>query len=468
VNAGELFVVKVGNVSSVSRIHDYLPSFCSFYIVICSKGMGELDVQQTIWDRDEYIRHLSFSLLTYHGLKFVGMHTIAFEPKKVGTFQYSLHLIANFTKGDFPHEAILDAGSYELKVVWSDYVNNIDDFKNTESIIQPVYVTFEGGKRYFGTVIGNETGDKLYPLEYKVYPEPSVPSQPQPKPATEILLLNAYPSSGNVQVTLDKYTFSPVRYAHGTLGKVYLQKGDVYHIGHDDDEATTYFVTDNVPYVNSTCIIIVDSGHRGELEHMMHCLNSFDKFVEGQSWLFTYSTVRHCQTKADVLFLGKASYAACHDGCCNRFYSVAHDLHYGVGMESHIDLGQYRLKVFEAKSVNTTTEFYDVQSVVGELAMDVGEEIYTIVVTGVCNSKSYPPVLFSFPSSHRFIDPKKQPRYSKFMRCGDTRIGSPYEHEYDHDDHHDDTAAPSAAGILSLFHVLVIEAMSTVIWLLLF
>ena len=114
-------------------------------------------------------------------------------------------------------------------------MNNIDDFKNTESIIQPVYVTFEAGKRYFGTVIGNEIDDKMYPLEYKVYPEPVVPPYPKPRPATEILLLNAYPSSQDVQVTLERYTFSPVEYSHGTLGKVYLQKGDAYQIGIGDD-----------------------------------------------------------------------------------------------------------------------------------------------------------------------------------------------------------------------------------------
>ena len=64
------------------------------------------------------------------------------------------------------------------------------------------------------------------------------------------------------------------------------------------DEGTVYSVDQVVPYVNSTCVIIVDSGYEGELEHMMYCVNSFDKFEEGKSWLFTYSTLRQCDTKA--------------------------------------------------------------------------------------------------------------------------------------------------------------------------
>ena len=111
-----LFVFVFLVVSSVNDVGDHLPSSCSFYMVVCSTVSGRIDVQQTIWDSGVHMGRRNFSLLTYHGLKFMGMHTIAFEPLKVGTFQYSLHLIANFTREDVPHEAVLDAGSYELKV----------------------------------------------------------------------------------------------------------------------------------------------------------------------------------------------------------------------------------------------------------------------------------------------------------------------------------------------------------------
>lgn len=47
---------------------------------------------------------------------------------------------------------------------------------------------------------------------------------------------------------------------------------------------------------------------------------------------------------SDILLLGEASDAVCGD-CCNRFYAMAHELHYGLGMEGHVDPGQYQLKV---------------------------------------------------------------------------------------------------------------------------
>lgn len=117
----------------------------------------------------------------------------------------------------------------------SGLVQNIDDFKNTESFTASVYVTFEARKRYLGAVIGNVTGDELYPLQYKVYPRPVDPSHPKPTPLTEVLVLNAYPASGEVLVTLDQYTFEMVKYGDGTRGNMYLKKGDTYQIGMGDD-----------------------------------------------------------------------------------------------------------------------------------------------------------------------------------------------------------------------------------------
>ena len=114
--------------------------------------------------------------------------------------------------------------------------------------------------------------------------------------------------------------------------------------------------------------------------------------------------------------------------------------------------------------MTNTTEFYDVTSIVGELAVDVGEEMYIVVVTGICNDKTYPPILFSFPSSHRFIDPKKQPRYSNLMKCGGQRIDVPYPDEYQQQQRTESSAVN--VGILSSFRMLTIEA-TLVIWLLL-
>lgn len=62
-------------------------------------------------------------------------------------------------------------------------------------------------------------------------------------------------------------------------------------------DGVTYYVQENVPYVNSTCVIIVDSGEEGEIEHMMHCVNAYHKVVQGKTWIFTYSALRQCSDK---------------------------------------------------------------------------------------------------------------------------------------------------------------------------
>ena len=113
---------------------------------------------------------------------------------------------------------------------------NIDDFKNEKSISTPVYITFESGKRYFGSVIGNVSNQSWYPVEFKMYPKPIKPSHPKPTPPTKVLLLNAYPLSvETVSLELEQYAFQPVKYLNGTRGTLYLKKGDMYQIGVGDN-----------------------------------------------------------------------------------------------------------------------------------------------------------------------------------------------------------------------------------------
>lgn len=105
-------------------VGERLPSSCSLYIVVSSTASGGINVEKTIWNTKTKLTNSNFSLLTYMGLSYVGVDVIAFEPRKVGTDHFSLHLIANFTNHAVPHEAVLDAGTYEVKVCQHAHVTD--------------------------------------------------------------------------------------------------------------------------------------------------------------------------------------------------------------------------------------------------------------------------------------------------------------------------------------------------------
>eukprot|EP00118_Oscarella_pearsei_P027045 m.310700 g.310700 ORF g.310700 m.310700 type:complete len:577 (+) comp53937_c0_seq1:323-2053(+) len=413
--------VSSGNdsyVAKVSKSVEGIPLNSDVFIIADMEADDSLRDMFSVWDRNNKIPDDHFWLLSYNAFSHSGLDVLIFDPRKVGSDDYSLQRIGMNIESFDAYYVQLPVSDYELKVVPHDTVKDIDDFKNAYSLTPPMFISPKKGARYYGAIVGIFGNYDKYKPDYQTAP-PLPDATPFHTPLTRVIIINAYSQKSSVEVDFKgEHLFRPLKYGKTAAGHFHLIKHDRYRIkstrlddseGGRDSSWQSGQVNTIVPYENSECVLIPDTGKKENLESFLHCWGSNDLDVrQDQVFFFTYHALTNFTDLVDVVFFDRSI----SDPDKHSLLAIADHLVLGRGVRAHVPVPKtlYEVKVVKSGTVRTSDDFDSARSLLPPLTIQpIGGHRYYAVLSGIAKSAEFKPEVIFYPGIKKNLPPPQGP-----------------------------------------------------------
>ncbi|XP_062522448.1 uncharacterized protein LOC134197188 [Corticium candelabrum] len=347
--------VQGGNMTVQTQVEGLVTGVAEGFLVIePSAGSQQLEATFQTWQADtsQLARNKSF-LVIRNSFDGNNLDVITFSAQKysAGQTEGSLVRLVNAMGKRESYTLYVSSGSYQLKIVPTGSVSNVDDFKNVASLVEEFDFRAEAGERYYTAVIGLSGSTN----EYK----PKVVSVPPLKratstsaPLTRLYVINAYAGYSSVQVSVSGRLLSrmPFGSVHGEL--LYLAKGSSIALARGNDQFQ-YNVMEQVPYAASDCITVIREPQKNGMQiptPHFDC-RPREHVNKAKALIFVYNSIYNNTDGIDIIALPKAANTTV------PLQFIAQGLQSRGSKTATLDAQQYTVKAVPSGTVTSRREF---------------------------------------------------------------------------------------------------------------